>query len=88
MKKRILLQHTPLSGNGKFQTPRTGDHCPASGWWAPLSDEERPLFITEGNIMPSVNGTPMIWKPAARQPERATSPSHDFPPRGFALDSI
>jgi hypothetical protein len=88
MKKRILLQHTLLSGSGRAQTPRTGDHCPASGWWAPLNDEENPHFITEGSIMPSVNGTAMNWKLTVRQPRRAHTPSHDFPPRGFALDSI
>lgn len=86
MKKRILLQYPRLSSNGKSPNPLTGDHCPASGWWAPLNDEENPHFITEGSIMPSVNGIAMSWKPAVCQGQQR--PSHEFPPRGFALDSI
>lgn len=90
MKKRsIRLEHTRISESGRAQSARTGDHCPASGWWAPLDDEADAQFITEGSIMPSNNGFPGSWKLVVRHPQRRTrKPSHDFPPRGFALDSI
>ncbi|MDQ0617259.1 hypothetical protein [Arthrobacter globiformis] len=88
MKKRIQLQHTGSSSNGRTPRPRTGDHCPANGWWAPLNDEATQHFITEGSIMPPANGTPMSWKLVIGQPLQVQRPSHDFPPRGFALDSI
>ncbi|MBT2513477.1 hypothetical protein [Arthrobacter sp. ISL-30] len=71
MKKRILLQHTGLSDNGKSQSLWTGHHCPSSGWWAPVNDDENFHFILEGSIMPSVNGIPMSWKPAVPQSQRA-----------------
>ncbi|WP_168404547.1 hypothetical protein [Arthrobacter silvisoli] len=51
MKKRTLLHHARLSRNGMFQGPRTGDHCPANGWWAPVDNKEILHFITEGSIM-------------------------------------
>ncbi|MFC7850021.1 hypothetical protein ACFUTU_16255 [Arthrobacter sp. NPDC057388] len=88
MKKRILLQHSRVSPAGQPQSPRTGDHCPATGWWAALNGEEKPQFITEGSIMPSVGGSPAAWKLAVCHPQRAQAPRHDFPPKGFALDAI
>ncbi len=89
MKKRSQLEHALIGESGRPQSPRTGDHCPASGWWAPLHHETDAHFITEGSIMPSINGMPSSWRLAVRHPQRRIEqPSHDFPPQGFALDSI
>jgi hypothetical protein len=88
MKKRIQLQHTTGAEGGRSASSRTGDHCPANGWWAPLNDETDAHFITEGSVMPSVGGNPAIWRLLVRQLQRTQTPSHEFPPRGFALDSI
>lgn len=66
MKNRNQLQRKRPSGAGRPGTVRTGEHCPVSGWWAPLDDEARPQFLSEGSIMPSVNGIAGIWTPAVR----------------------
>lgn len=87
MKKRIQLQHIARADGGGSPASRTGEHCPADGWWAPLDDETAAHFIAEGSVMPSVGGNPAIWK-LVRHLQRIQRPSHDFPPRGFALDSI
>jgi hypothetical protein len=87
MKKRIQSQNTAGIGGVGLRGSRTGEHCPANGWWAPLNDETDAHFITEGSVMPSVNGNPATWK-LIPQFQRAQRPTHEFPPRGFALDSI
>lgn len=88
MKKRIQLQHTAGAEGGRSASSRTGDHCPANGWWAPVNDETEAHFITEGSVMPSVGGNPTRWKLLVRPLRRAQRPSHKFPPRGSALDSL
>lgn len=38
----------------------TGHHCPQAGWW--LADEDlNPRFISEGDVMPAINGRPSHW---------------------------
>lgn len=49
-------------------TVRTGEHCPETGWWHPLSSEKAgtpapPRFVGEGSVMPAVGGTAIIWVP-------------------------
>ncbi|KRE71630.1 hypothetical protein [Arthrobacter sp. Soil762] len=70
MKNRGRLHHVRLSENSRALGPRTGEHCPVNGWWAPLEGEGDARFITEGTIMPSVNGAPGLWtltvRPAGR----------------------
>ncbi|RAM38400.1 hypothetical protein [Arthrobacter globiformis] len=100
MKKRIQLHHTAgtaAGGSAGFggcppasdsPSPRTGDHCPANGWWAPLTDGAAVHYITEGSIMPTVGGNPSRWKLVVRHLHREQMPSYEFPPAGFALDSI
>lgn len=87
MKKRIQLPHPVASGTGagSFPGTRTGDHCPANGWWAPLGNESGAQFITEGSIMPAVSGRPISWKLVLQV---GREPSYECPPRGFALDSL
>ena len=42
----------------------TGHHCPQTGWW--LADEDLDQrFISEGDVMPAVNGRPTHWTPCA-----------------------
>lgn len=60
MKKRTVRSDvTPLAYH-----PLTGDHCPSTGWWAPLSQNGGPLYIAEGSVMPAVDGTSSLWLPA------------------------
>lgn len=70
MKNRTRLHPVRLSENSWAIGPRTGEHCPANGWWAPVDGEGDACFITEGSIMPSVNGAPGLWtltvRPAGR----------------------
>lgn len=66
MKNRNQLQRIRTSGADRPHMPRTGEHCPVSGWWAPLEDESHQQFVTEGSIMPSVNGMPGTWSQAVR----------------------
>ncbi|MEN8585177.1 hypothetical protein ABFP37_21020 [Burkholderia sp. RS01] len=88
MKRRIQLKQTAGVEGGSSAKSRTGEHCPATGWWAQLNDETDAHFIMEGSIMPSAGGNPATWKLQVRQLQRSQGPRHDFPPRGFALDSI
>lgn len=74
MKKRIQ-QRAGLAGDVSGpRHARTGDHCPASGWWTPLNDEGTGHYITEGSVMPSVNGVPSRWKLVLGHPQRAQLP--------------
>lgn len=41
---------------------RTGDHCTETGWWSPL-EGGGPRFVTQGSLMPSVEGQPALWGP-------------------------
>lgn len=43
---------------------RTGDHCTETGWW---TNEElnASRFITEGSLMPSVEGMAGLWGKSA-----------------------
>jgi hypothetical protein len=47
---------------------RTGEHCPAAGWWATTGSP--PQFIPEGSLMPSFEGRSVTWA-AAEKPGRA-----------------
>lgn len=87
MKKRIQLHNTGLIQGDRFLSSRTGEHCPATGWWTPLNDETNAHFLSEGSVMPSAAGTPATWKLVPHL-QRAQRPTHEHPPKGFALDSI
>lgn len=70
MKNRNRLHDVWLSENSRALGPRTGEHCPVNGWWVPVDGEGDACFITEGSIMPPVNGAPGLWtltvRPAGR----------------------
>jgi hypothetical protein len=88
MKKRIQLK-SPAERN--LSTPygvQTGDHCPATGWWARLGDLGTQRFITEGSIMPSANGEPSTWKLIVSNPHAYQVPRHDLQSREISLDAI
>lgn len=55
---RMDYAWTPL------KLPRTGEHCPSSGWWiAAGADSSSPKFIGEGSLMPPHDGHPVPWIP-------------------------
>ncbi|MCY1310053.1 hypothetical protein D9M69_651070 [compost metagenome] len=84
MKKRRYFPHT----NSGPQSPRTGENCPVTGWWAPFNDELNAQFITEGSLLPSNYGSAVSWKLIVRGlGGQENEPSQDLPPR-TALDII
>lgn len=65
---------------------RTGDHCTETGWWTPL-ERGGPRFVTQGSLMPSLEGQPVLWgsreetSRAASCPARCTTrPRPGHPP--------
>lgn len=57
MKNRTAFRQTAR----RSSAPRTGEHCPISGWWAPTHAEDQARFIMEGSIMPSDSGDAITW---------------------------
>lgn len=43
----------------------TGEHCPATGWWIPQGSTEPWRYLSEGRVMPALNGEPTVWLRAA-----------------------
>ena len=43
----------------------TGEHCPATGWWIPRGSTEPGRYLSEGSVMPALNGEPTVWHCAA-----------------------
>jgi hypothetical protein len=88
MKKRIQLK-SPVERNVRMsRSARTGDHCPADGWWAPLGDTGNHRFIAEGSIMPSAKGEPSNWRLIVSNHHQSLGPHYDLPSREIALDAI
>lgn len=44
---------------------RTGEHCPATGWWTPQGSTQPGRYLSEGSVMPALNGEPTAWLRAA-----------------------
>jgi hypothetical protein len=42
-------------------TAGTGTHCPVSGRWNPAGDQQNGQVFFEGSLMPSYDGTPVVW---------------------------
>lgn len=57
MKKRPIATVPPYDARG---ASRTGYHCPQAGWWL-ASEGLRPRFISEGEVMPAINGRSTHW---------------------------
>jgi hypothetical protein len=52
---------------------RTGEHCPESGWWFPRGHHlaeahSASVFVSEGSIMPPLDGSPTLWLPGPVRP--------------------
>jgi hypothetical protein len=39
----------------------TGHHALASGWWRPRTGSPEPRYISQGDILPSHQGSPVVW---------------------------
>ncbi|MEW9871378.1 hypothetical protein [Arthrobacter sp. HS15c] len=39
---------------------RTGEHCTETGWWTP-QEGGGPRYVTQGSLMPSVEGQAVLW---------------------------
>lgn len=70
MKKRSQFQPATALEDGQAHWPRTGEHCPANGWWVPANNDGDVYFITQGSIMPASGGAPIWWKPFTGRLER------------------
>ncbi len=60
MKKSRAASASPRQVN---PIVRTGEHCPESGWWQPLSAGRgaSSKFFGQGSLMPAVEGAPSFW---------------------------
>lgn len=85
MKKRIPRPHLRLKNSEKTFEAKTGEHCPANGWWVPVNREGEGHFIAEGSIMPADNGQSITWAlvTADLSPFK---PKHAHPRAGAYLD--
>lgn len=88
MKKHTRLRHRLNRGKHSENHPRTGDHCPHTGWWSPTGKPVDAVLITEGSIMPASNGQTVLWTWVSMQPLKPLQPKHQHPERGMPLDSI
>ena len=68
MRRRALLG----AGIKIRRVMRTGEHCPAAGWWE-TTGSPLPQFIPEGSLMPSFEGRSVTWA-AAEKPGWALAP--------------
>lgn len=87
MKKRVLTlpAHSAMSGPTNAHS-RTGEHCPANGWWAPLNRRSAARFLTEGSVMPADGGAAVVWT-LAQRPDPSTTPKYDYPAFRLPADS-
>lgn len=56
--------HVPVNiarGNSRGLLLRTGDHCTETGWWSPVKSGAA-RFVTQGSLMPSIKGQPVLWE--------------------------
>ena len=58
MKRRSPL---PRSIRRNAAAASTGEHCPATGWWIPQGSTEPRRYLSEGSLMPALNGKPTAW---------------------------
>lgn len=60
MKKRSQHTHAQGRKEAKASGPTTGE-SPATGWWAPADKGASTQFLTEGTLMPLINGEVTSW---------------------------
>lgn len=56
MKKR-----RPAASTLVLDEPSGTGHCPKTGWWSAAGDPSGTRFITRGELMPALSGTPALW---------------------------
>lgn len=71
MKSRELVRGRRARALSPSAMARTGEHCPASGWWTPSGIAPAARFILEGSTMPTFDLEPVLWVPAAVRTYRA-----------------
>ncbi|GAC1496772.1 MAG: hypothetical protein NVS2B15_19370 [Pseudarthrobacter sp.] len=83
MRKRVP-NHRATANTFKIPktAPRTGDHCPSNGWWAPADNPTDGQFISEGNLMPSEKGGSVSWTLLPGQMATMKEPKYDHPKPG------
>ena len=64
MKSRELVRGRRARALSPSAIARTGEHCPASGWWSPSGWPSSARFIAEGSTMPTYDLRPVLWVPA------------------------
>lgn len=62
LKKRPIVTPGPRPPKLYSTVYGTGHHCPETGWWEPAEKTGEALFISEGELMPAINGLPVVWK--------------------------
>jgi hypothetical protein len=83
MKRRSPLPRSIYSN--AVTATATGEHCPATGWWIPQDTTEPWRYLSEGSVVPALDGRPATWvraatdkmpeQPANQMPVRSLSPS-------------
>lgn len=75
MKKRIMVRPDSTDVISGTIAYRTGEHCPASGWWVPSDREAAAQFVSEGSIMPGESGMAVVWTLAKASTSTMKTPS-------------
>lgn len=71
MKRRSPLPR-PLHRTA-VATTSTGEHCPETGWWIPQGRTEPWRYLSEGGMMPALNGQPAVWLRAKHRQNARTA---------------
>ena len=56
MKKRSMIEGRRILRHEAGESLLTGEHCPSSGWWAAEVELQAVQFISEGSLMPAIQG--------------------------------
>lgn len=62
MKSRASLTSTRTARHSFPGIVRTGAHCPVAGFWRPQGRADaKQVFVSEGSLMPAIDGRPVVW---------------------------
>lgn len=64
MKRRTTVsQHRLIRRNvpNVPATAATGEHCPATGWWIAQGTAGAGQYLSEGSLLPALNGESRTW---------------------------
>ncbi|MET3923712.1 hypothetical protein ABIB26_004679 [Arthrobacter sp. UYEF20] len=87
MKKRSPHRSAHGRKDAGASGPKTGEHCPATGWWAPAGNDAGAQFLSEGSLMPPDNGEIAFWALVSARHE-SPKPKYDYPASGISVDSL